>query len=823
MKDPRSDAGRTKKNSLKWLSRISVVEATDFIGVESEQIHFCILLRYVLMIAFCILCFVGILACFIQCQPATSWNAVAIDNSGINMYAVGAINSIFASHDGGSSWVTAYDSENSWVDVATDGTGKYVAVATNNGGIFLSSDFGNTWQLSSAPFQNWRVINSDKSGAHLTAGLQEGGIYASVDYGKSWYLSNSTDDLWTNIVSDSSGKYLLALAPSFFDSIYKSNNYGFNWTLIPSVEMLIWRAIACDHTGQRVIGAPQNGFLYISEDRGSTWNVTLHSFQIWKSVASSADGQVLAASFVNTGYPRDLSIYISLNGGDSWHLSRVVPAGSGSDLAMSIAGDIILLGTTGDGPLFTTNNYGEDWMAHISQCYAGSGYNPVVGICELCCLNQLACGSANDGTSAYCTPCPKYSLSEHPYDSCYDPCKYPFVPTLSKSDNQGYECTYISLRALSLSLLVPFLFILAAIHIGNIYYLSTTQKAMMDDPEYVFIVAVLTALPCLEFATSLLVVLTLTFHSLATFILFVGSVLYPTVLIVMDVLHQRRAKQWRPYLWMPSSIWKIFHRIDSLPKLFIVSLLSSPFFVVNLVWMLPMLMVLFALYATKLYAFANIANVWHGLWSGYSSCPDICPEDTNSLITTSLIREESAPKLSISSAVTGAKVVDIAIYVRNFVHSLIFQTLPMSVIVLYTVDSGDEITEPVVLSYLMCAVLIALRLVIVLLHIWCNEATTATYRRSAQHVLLLQYLTDNFVGERNSCDHRFSWHFLFPLTAESKAEEDEDEDENEMENCVMVTEMIDQEVLAMERRLRHRLHCIKEQHNAAGFSGLADV
>lgn len=523
---------------------------------------------------------------------------------------------------------------------------------------------------------------------------------------------------------------------------------------------------------------------------------------------------------MNSDFPKALSIYISLDGGDSWHLSRVVPAGYGSDLAVSSTGEDIILGTSEAGPLFTTNNYGEDWAAHVSRCYAGSGYNPMVGKCVLCCLNLLACPSANDGTSAYCTPCPKYSLSEHPYDSCDNPCQFPFLPTLSKSDDKGYVCTNLNLRALSLSLLVPFLFTLAAIHIGNIYYLSTTRKAMMDDPEYVFIVAILTALPCLEFATSLLVVLTLTFHSLATFVLFVGSVLYPTVLIVMDMLYQRRAKQWRPHLQMPSSIWKIFHRIDSLPKLFIVSLLSSPFFVANLVWMLPMLVLLFVLYATKLYAFANIARVWHGLWSGNFSCPDICPENS-SLITTSLIREESAPKLSISSPVTEAEVVNIAIYVRNFVHSLIFQTLPISVIVLYTVDSGDEITEPVDLSYLMCAVLIALRLVIVLLHIWCNEATTATYRRSAQHVSLLQYLTDNLVGERNSCDHRFSWHSLFPPTADSKAEEDEDE--NEMENCVMVTEMIDQEVLAVERRLRHRLHCIKEQLNAAVFSGLTDV
>lgn len=64
------------------------------------------------MIAFCILCFVGTLVCFIQCQPASSWDAVAIDNSGNNMYALGALTSMFASHDGGSSWVTAYESEN---------------------------------------------------------------------------------------------------------------------------------------------------------------------------------------------------------------------------------------------------------------------------------------------------------------------------------------------------------------------------------------------------------------------------------------------------------------------------------------------------------------------------------------------------------------------------------------------------------------------------------------------------------------------------------------------------------------------------------------
>lgn len=102
----------------------------------------------------------------------------------------------------------------------------------------------------------------------------------------------------------------------------------------------MWTSIASSHTGQ-YLAATENssagtdkGYIWISDDFGTTWKST-GSSNNWKKIVSSADGSKLAATEATNGY-----IWISTDYGVNWSIKNP-PAGSGPWLiAMNDNGDI---------------------------------------------------------------------------------------------------------------------------------------------------------------------------------------------------------------------------------------------------------------------------------------------------------------------------------------------------------------------------------------------------------------------------------------------------------------------------------------------------
>jgi len=101
------------------------------------------------------------------------------------------------------------------------------------------------------------------------------------------------------------------------------------------------------------------GGIYTSTNSGSTWAKTTAPHEIWLSVASSADGTVLAAAGWPVTYAGGV-VYNSTNSGATWRSNSfpynwvaLASSADGSHLAVAAGGN--------GGPIYTTSDFGASW------------------------------------------------------------------------------------------------------------------------------------------------------------------------------------------------------------------------------------------------------------------------------------------------------------------------------------------------------------------------------------------------------------------------------------------------------------------------------
>jgi len=202
--------------------------------------------------------------------------------------------------------------------MALSTSGKYCIISCNNGPIFNSSDYGVNFiiNLSSPTNATWKTIALSGSGQYGIIATTNSNKYISSDYCINWTLiSNSivpTSSLWTSISISSSGQYCMASSPQ---GIYKSINYGINWT--KHTTMLSGTEMAFSSSGQ--YGILFNSILYYSSDYGVTWiSCSGLDNTSCRSLSISNSGQYCIISLGNVSTIGN--IYISSNYGINWKI-----------------------------------------------------------------------------------------------------------------------------------------------------------------------------------------------------------------------------------------------------------------------------------------------------------------------------------------------------------------------------------------------------------------------------------------------------------------------------------------------------------------------
>lgn len=173
----------------------------------------------------------------------------------------------------------------------------------------------------------------------------------------------STDFSWTPSAMSSDGQKMIVGTQA--GALYLSSNKGSSWELIdPSggVETPDWLTTSMSPDGQIILAGIYGGVgrLYRSTDGGSNWSEIRpagDSNHDWATTSMSSDGQIMLAGMRNIG-----RLYKSTSGGEGW--SEVMPAGdtdqSWGSSSMSSNGQIMVAGVY-NGRLYLSTNAGSNW------------------------------------------------------------------------------------------------------------------------------------------------------------------------------------------------------------------------------------------------------------------------------------------------------------------------------------------------------------------------------------------------------------------------------------------------------------------------------
>ena len=155
----------------------------------------------------------------------------------------------------------------------------------------------------------WYSVASSGSGQIAYIGQRSNNtatpMYKSTNYGQNWSLIGAATGIpissaikWYGIACSDDGSVVYAADNSTNQNggrIYRSGDGGANWVVCPGSPQENWLAIACSANGRSIIASsgPTNGDIWTSDNFGETWtlNNLPGSIGYWRGVAISADGK----------------------------------------------------------------------------------------------------------------------------------------------------------------------------------------------------------------------------------------------------------------------------------------------------------------------------------------------------------------------------------------------------------------------------------------------------------------------------------------------------------------------------------------------------
>jgi hypothetical protein len=274
------------------------------------------------------------------------------------------------------------------INIITTNGAVFNGSGTNNGNIVGTTTFNGalsnnngTVSISAAPWvkilgtegQVWTSITSSADGQYLAAGTNGGLIWRSTDFGENWsYVSSSEWNSWTSITSSADGQYLAAVTNGSL--IWRSTDFGENWSYANGIEGQVWTSVTSSADGQYLVAVTSGGSIWRSTDFGENWSsVSGTELQNWTSITSSANGEYLFAT-------RDVgsSLWQSTDFGANWSvfggrgdvglpLRLITSDATGQKLAIVAESNILLISNNS-----SVSWVGQDFDSTISSVHYSS-------------------------------------------------------------------------------------------------------------------------------------------------------------------------------------------------------------------------------------------------------------------------------------------------------------------------------------------------------------------------------------------------------------------------------------------------------------------
>jgi len=303
-------------------------------------------------------------------------DGVCVSASGDHIAVCGMPGGIYTSSNAGASWTPTLSGEQMWSSIASSSDGqRLIACVAGSGNVWLSANFGANWTElvnTALPLnRNWLSVASNASGNTLVAACAtvddaSGGLFVSYNSGESWgsngefgnnellNVSISRDGLrgilingtiihtgvlgegfgwsqvptglpvnvpWSSTAIDATGEHMAICSTN--GQLWTSSDGGVIWTDASgaySGAPYNWTSIDMDDTGRYMVACVEEGDIFTSDNSGENWRArdVNGGIRAWKTVASSADGSVIAAIEGPSGTSTQGLIYISRDYGATW-------------------------------------------------------------------------------------------------------------------------------------------------------------------------------------------------------------------------------------------------------------------------------------------------------------------------------------------------------------------------------------------------------------------------------------------------------------------------------------------------------------------------
>src|SRR6266850_221513 len=276
--------------------------------------------------------------------PGINWRSVACSADGKKMVAVVQNGGIYTSADSGTTWNLTGAPSQYWTSVASSADGSMLVAAAGssiyglNGSIYTSTTGGGSWVSNNVSVKDLRGVAISADGQVLQAVAYDvypakGLIWSSINRGLTWARDDVLYSAYLSVASSADGNKQVVAGIS--GTVFISTNTGSDWRTNSSPASYI-NAVVCSADGTKLVildGLHEN--IFTSTNSGSAWRSNYVGYtQDWGSLAGSADGKKLAV--VAGG-----CILTSTNSGASWN-SNNVPANLWKGVATSADGNMIV-------------------------------------------------------------------------------------------------------------------------------------------------------------------------------------------------------------------------------------------------------------------------------------------------------------------------------------------------------------------------------------------------------------------------------------------------------------------------------------------------
>jgi hypothetical protein len=247
----------------------------------------------------------------------TIYNLAISDNGQYIVYVVGGgSGNVYISNNFGASFSTAGSpGVSSWRGVAMSSSGQYITLTSFNSYIWVSSNYGVSYTAKTAyPSTGWIPVVMSQNGQYQVAGRDT--IYRSSNYGSTWTNTGYTvSNGWARLAISGDGQYLLGFCDFDALELFRSTNYGANWSFVTTIGSSgngNWKCIAIAPDGvTQLVGAsgtvwPTNS-MWKSTNYGANFSSVSGTNIGWTAVSLS-DG--IATTTTTTTQPPYYYYYV---------------------------------------------------------------------------------------------------------------------------------------------------------------------------------------------------------------------------------------------------------------------------------------------------------------------------------------------------------------------------------------------------------------------------------------------------------------------------------------------------------------------------------